>query len=239
MQIDRLDRVRAIKDEHGFLPTTYTEVNEALSLLSFPAKRGGAAKHLSEIAIHQQKLKERYEEQAAEIALDLFCETEPLIDIDPQATVRAVTHSYATFYADAAQSFNDVVSLAAEVSNTPNPKLTLLDEFADHPGLVGVARYKALLDYAYYGRQNSMPFNPFKVFVEADNSQAEHTTKEATATILESVLVAEGRTLLPEVARDQLHRFFFWEDKLYEARLNMAAKGVAETALRRHGSRLQ
>lgn len=233
-QIDRTQRIRIIKDEQGFIPTSYDEITEALALQSFPQKRGGAGSHLNEILLRQIKLKKSYEEQAETISSLIFMECEPLAVIDPQSTVRSVVRQYTDWYADAAEGFCSLVELAEAVHNTDKPTLNIREVAPNHPGLPYLARYYSLMQEAYYKPENSEN-SPYKdEFFSFEDGEP-----EATRTALDEISVRVARQLVPEAAADQGQRFNCWEQALLSSIGHLAARAIATTALRTYGSALQ
>lgn len=226
--IPRDERVEIVRSEHGFTPTNLQELQEAFSLKAFPVRRGGAANHLNEVLRHQQKARAKHEAAAAELADLIGMETEPLIDIDPEAAVRSITKSYIGFYRDAQRGFNAIADANEQLQEVDNPNLLLTDVLHSRTGLGYLARYLVLNKISASPSSNISVIDPYtveyfgSVFRQPD---------EVVGVLLDKVAVRQGRKLLPDAAKEQLNRFNFWEGHLEQVKRHHVVRGMATHAL--------
>lgn len=208
-QIDRFQRIEVLSNIEGFLPTTKREQVEALSLQSFSSKRGGAAKHLAEIAIHQNKTNME----------------------DPSRTTRSVTREYATWAFDAKASFDTLQTLDEAINEEINPELRLNRVFKPtQEGLLSFMRWYDLSQMRLDKGFNNIGYDPQKVEYTNSNGGIMFYLAEA----MESWRVQQVRRKISLAQEHETQRFEFWTERLieieehYPSLRNIAQEGLSK-----------
>ena len=214
-QIELSDRLRTIRDIHGFMPTSKTEINGAFGLLPFMETPGGAAKHLNEILLHQKKARTD----------------------TPDAAVRSVTREYAGYAAKARADGSNLVYLRQELADLDDASnLKTLQSVGIQTGLPQFVRYYDLSRLANDGTVVVSPFTKRSDGKASalDPYTAPQPTKEMKLhmdKVAATTRVWDARKVVEGMISDQHNRFGFWTARLREARAHTLAAPVATAAL--------
>lgn len=202
---DPLDRLEIFGEVVGFLPTSTRELSEAMSLLNFPAKAGGTARHLNEILIHQQA-----------------AETD-----DPARAVRRVADQYAGYFKGARLDYTHLLELNKQVEETDNPKLSLAEATGSDIGFGALIRYLDLAKLAKSKQSLEPEANPLKSSYTVPTPETQRRIDAAAARLI----VRDLRLVVPAAIEDQRSRGRFWRERLIESKRHALARPIAIAAL--------
>ncbi len=206
--IDTYDRLEIFKETQGFYPATYRELSEAFVLPSYSVKRGGTAKHLNEILLHQQK-----------------AQTD-----DPRRAVIRVTQEYATYFKTARLSLTHLILLSRDVNDTDNPNLSLEVASGTNIGFGDLVRF---LDLRQLAREKVVP----KDEIDPLSTDYLHKPTPLVATHIDETIkrlhIKETRSIMSLAINDQHKRALFWKERLVESQRHELARPIASAALRR------
>jgi hypothetical protein len=198
--IEILDRLQIMQREEGFLPTSRAELNEAFNLRTFAV--GGAAKHLAEVAQHQQKH-----------------------DADPQAAAVSLTRLYGGYGERARTDKTALHTLQEELSDLAgtNP-LSSVDLSRLHTGLgqfvrfIDLAKLATTKDMSGFGilplrgyqKQHRDAYDPYI------DTHPSTLMKDHIQTRIGSIRVWEMRQGVEAAITDQGNRLAFWRARVQE-----------------------
>lgn len=193
-QLDRFQRLETLSlMEGGFLPATSTEVTEVMALEAVLHHPGGAAKHLAEVVIHQNKAN----------------------TTDSMRAARKITRNYISFAQDAHKAEHDLglLNKAISIDQDINPELKLNLVVEDtQPGLLPLLRFFDLSILRETGRVDKLPYDPQKVEYIPTNGGIMFYLGLA----MESWRVQQARKKLPEAITNETNRLDFWTTRLKE-----------------------
>jgi hypothetical protein len=205
---DPFVRLIMVRDREQFLPVNLNELTEALSLGSYPARQGGAARHLNEILLHQKK-----------------AETD-----DPNRAVRSVATEYVSYYRSAKLGAEQLTVLSEDVREVYNPNLSLdMALGLDHVGLAGMVRFMDLRKVASQQYVKDGEINPLLIDY---TDQRRVNTMRYIANILKNLRIGDIRSIVPLSLEDQKHRSNFWHERLVESSRHATARPIVERALK-------
>ncbi len=211
--LDRYQRIEVLGITEGFLPTTKEEQVEAMGLVTFKEKPGGAAKHLAEVAIHQSRAD----------------------TTDNMRAPRKLTRSYIDWMLDAQQAADDMETLKVELSQDVNPRLALATVVeSTQPGLLPFLRYFDLSLLRQFKKIQAVGYDPQKVSYRQDNPAIMYYLDEA----VQSWRVQQVRRQLPEAVNHEVRRQAFWLERLVEVQKHFPAlRPVATEGIDRYHQR--
>lgn len=140
--ISVLDRLKTLQMEDGFSPSSRGELNEAWNLRTFIPVRGGTAKHLAEVAIHQGK----YGHEAG------------------RATA-SITRDYVLYAGGARTDIAMLKTLAEELDElSETNRLAVVPRESVATGLGQLVRYKDLRELGNSRDFSQFPFSPLRPY---------------------------------------------------------------------------
>ena len=214
-------RLAWLRENHGFMPTSQGEANEAYGLAGPKAADGNAASRLAAIEGRQYKK-----------GVD-----------SPEVTVRAVASEYAEYAWKARVDSWQLRTLAEDLtSQDAGRSLRQVDPVGGVPQLV---RYYDLRRLVAEGIVVAEGANVLEPFVRRDGGQKRsaldpYTTSTPSKAMRDhlggmagTITVGRAQQLLPEAVTDQQERETFWVERLREARTHRVARPIATAALER------
>lgn len=192
-QLDRYQRLDTLSRlEGGFLPVTRAEQTEVMGLVAEIDRPGGAARHLNEVNLHQQKAD----------------------TLDPLRAVRRIVREYGGYARDAQQASGQLTHLHQDLRDVLNPELHL-DRVIEptHPGVLPFLRFFDLMTLRDERRIDKIGYDPQKVSYTPDNGAL---VQVYVPWALESWTVHQVRGRLPEALENEAHRKAFWMERLVE-----------------------
>lgn len=232
------ERMEIVYNAHGFLPFTKDELNDIVSIDAFPTKKGGAARGLNEVLLHQKKANTDNPEQA----------------------VRSKTEEFVWYAKQAHQDCKELLELNHQFREMLNPSLTLADylediaideQTASLAGLAGVHQLVRFLDLNEF-RQTRNPFvsglSILKKHARIRGDEGSREVKDAYSsydidseveTYIEKRLaeitvgsLRKGKITVVEKAYEASHnRFDYWTDVLKASKAHTLARPIAQRAL--------
>jgi hypothetical protein len=205
--LDRFQRIEVLDHVEGFLPTTQSEQVEAVTLVDFKERLGGAARHLAEVAAHQR---------GAETT-------------DNMRAPRKLTRSYIDWALDAQKASQEMEALKHELDTDVNPHLAMATVVEPtQAGLLPLLRYYDLALLRQMKKIEAVGYDPQKVAYTPENPGIMYYLGEA----LKSWRVVQVRRLLPEAITHEANRQAFWLERLVEVKTHypslraIAAEGI-------------
>jgi hypothetical protein len=190
-QLGRFQRLEALQNlENGFLPVTTQETTEAISLVAFRNKLGGAAKHLAEVVTHQRKAGVQ----------------------DPMSAARSKTRSYIEYAEDAKSAAHDLQLLQTELDEVLNPELRINRVLeSNQTGLLPFFRWSSINEFvALQGVSKEFPYDPQQLDYSPNNGGITYYLDLAT----EKWSVHQVRQHLPDAIVNESNRLQFWTQSL-------------------------
>jgi hypothetical protein len=204
--IGRLQRLEIMKQDHGFYPTSLRELSEAFTVTAFDTKRGGAAKHLAEIARHQEKY-----------------------DADPVKAAVSVTTEFGLYAQQARTDATALLQLKDELS-VPDAHQFSAAEPLMVTGRGLVARFIDLKELAALKGAGNSEFDPLTV---VSGYRGDQPTAQMAAHIrnqLKGLRLAEAKAVVDGAVSDQRARFDFWTQQVAAIRRhNTGASRIVAT----------
>lgn len=223
--VPALDRLRVLQLEDGFSPSTRGELNEAFNLKAFIGTLGGTAKHLAEVARHQDKYL-----------------------ADPVKAATSITRDYVLYAGGARTDMTMLTTLGEELQDLTgeNPLSTIKQERLA-TGLGQLVRYKDLRELAAtkdFDRFSFSPLRPYNKrqprtydpYVQTNPSPQVQAHIEQ---VLANTRVWEAKREVAAAIDEQRHRYDFWMARLHEIRQFQTGtvRAVAAQALERLGAK--
>jgi len=201
-----LDRLDFMNRQAGFLPTSRRELNESFSLLSFMQEPGGAAKHIAEVARHQDKH-----------------------EADPVRTTRSIILEYSHYARRARVDRTSLLTLKEELEETDGVHTLSSPKDEIYTGLGQLVRYIDLSHLALNKRPEDFPFMPLRKYTPVattpDSYVMTQPSEEVEARIkdvLSHTRKYEAERWVKAAVEDQTHREDFWIDRLREIKKHQA-----------------
>ncbi|HEY5268415.1 MAG TPA: hypothetical protein VII94_04750 [Candidatus Saccharimonadales bacterium] len=206
---DPFVKLAMVQGKEGFLPVSLHELREALELGSnYPAKQGGAARHLNEILLHQKR-----------------ADTD-----DPGRAVRSVANKYVSYYYSSKLLTEQLSDLSDEVREIDNPHLSLeITLGLDRIGLAGMVRFMDLRRVVFKQAVKNQEINPLLTdYIDSPKVETAHYI----ASVLKDLRVGNIRDVVVLSVKDQENRSKFWRERLVESARHATAKPIVMRALK-------
>ncbi len=224
--LDIPQRLLAVQSAAGFFPTTRRELHEAMTLFDYAHKPAGAAGHLNEILLHQQKAQTH----------------------DPTAAVRSVVSEYAAYAKKARNDEAQQRTLREEMGDVSGNVLRSLGNAVVraglHTGIGQLVRFHDLRAIAHGSKDVPTGFSPLdglgnkrstgKKEPAADPYtilQPDAIVRSRIDDVLKTTRLWGGRLLVVAAQDDQANRRAFWTERLKESRSHLSARLIADAAL--------
>lgn len=244
--LDTPERLRAIAEDPraGFLPTTHSEKNEALSLLDFidsSEHPGGVHDKLAEIyAKHKKDARERGTKNGAVLG---------------SLAVQSIVYTYGDYFMHAKKDLRRIRAVRAAVMDTPGPNVRFSDVAEEH-GMDAsftalVIRYVDLSSLRSVNKDRTLPFDPLHTlqhrFAQPEYGKNKtiydvYTAPEISEQMQEYIEKREEeltvralRGIVSAAEQDQHHRAFFWWNVLqsrpyeYHQQFELARRMIQST----------
>jgi hypothetical protein len=189
--LDRFQRIETLSRLDGaFLSASLEEQTEVMGLQSVISTPAGAAKHMQEVVLHQNRANTN----------------------DPTRAAKKITRSYVEYAIDAQQRAGELVTLREALTDA-NPEL-LVNRVVDaqQPGVLAFLRYFDLSALRDGVKIDKIGYDPQKVDYSTGNGGIMVYADWA----VESWRVHQVRKRLPEAATSEANRLSFWLERLVE-----------------------
>ena len=184
------ERLEAFHGATHFFPGSYRELSEGLVLLdtNYSVKRGGAARHLNDILLHQKN------ETQSE---------------DPGKAVIAVTQEYGAYFRLAQRSYNYLINLGEEVekaSDSVKPTLSLANAVGSNAGFGDLVHF---VDLRRLAMDQSIAEGEIDPLGNEYLTNPTPMVKDYIAKSARKLRMKDVRSLMPLSIADQLARARF------------------------------
>ncbi|MEO6513152.1 MAG: hypothetical protein ABIR37_00550 [Candidatus Saccharimonadales bacterium] len=187
--VERLQRLEIMHRDYGFYPTSLRELSESFSVKDFDEKRGGAAKHLAEIARHQEKH-----------------------EADPVKAAISVTTEFGHYARQARTDATALMQLKEELSTADAHPFSRTEPWAVS-GRGQLVRFMDLRLFAESQTADRIGFDP----LQAEGYRSEQPNRDMSAHIeqqLRNLSLGEAQRILDNAIKDQSGRFKFWIEQV-------------------------
>lgn len=225
-EIGVAERLTTMRNVAGFYPTSSRELTEGMTLLDYIEKPAGAAGHLNEILIHQQKS----------------------VSTDPAAAVRSVTVEFGDYAKKARADGSKLVELRTTIADMTqvHPFSALAKEQSSLLDGAGQLVREHDLDLL---SQNAAPpvltVDPLRGWVRGGPTpnaydrytagQPDAETAARISKVLGRIRFHEAPDLIETALEGQRSRYRFWVERLQESRAHHSARPLARTILTQLG----
>lgn len=207
-------KLNAVYEGAGFMPTSSVELTEALGIMAVSKKIGGPAKHLAEVARHQEKAGQR----------------------DNHRATRKIVHLYTDWGTDALRTLEEFEQLE-EATHLVNPhlKAEVAEIESSTPGVLGLVRHH---DITVLQRGGSDRQNGYRIFGKnaIDWSRDNSAIMVFVDAKIAQWTVRDITSQLPEAVQDQRQRHEFFLSALeqvsehYPQLRQLAEQGIRQVS---------